>query len=151
MRVTLQVALPDAEPFEVPSLSEFQRWADLTADESGEVCVRVVDGYEALQLNWQYRHRPYATNVLSFPFESSVSLTVPLLGDVVMTAPIIFREAHDQGKTIKSHWAHMFIHGLLHLKGYDHQEVEQAQQMEDYEVRVLNLLGFPNPYMAVNE
>ena len=146
MKVTLQIQVSDIDQYQVPMLGEFQSWTDMIAKNEGEVCVRIVDNDESASLNSRYRHLPHATNVLSFPMESPVPLTIPVLGDIVITAPLIRSQAEEQGKNIKSHWAHIFVHGLLHLMGYDHQAQEQAEIMEAYEIKVMNLLGFANPY-----
>ena len=111
-----------------------------------ELTIRIVDEAEAQQLNETWRHRPYPTNVLSFPLESSPDLPIPLLGDLVICAPVVAREAKEQQKSLEAHWAHLVIHGTLHLLGYDHLEESQAQVMETLEINILKNLGYPNPY-----
>jgi probable rRNA maturation factor len=115
---------------------------------AGELVVRVVDEMESAELNQQYRHKSGATNVLSFPFE--VPPGVPLeelpLGDLVVCAPVIQREAREQDKTEGAHWAHMVVHGVLHLLGLDHIDPQQAVVMEEKEVGILKQLGISNPY-----
>ena len=100
------------------------------------------------QLNAHYRGRDYATNVLSFPADLPEELEVPLLGDVVICAPVVRDEARDQGKTLAAHWDHMLIHGVLHLLGYDHESDHEAQEMEALEIRALASLGWTDPYLA---
>lgn len=137
----------------LPPASAFRHWADAaTADLSPDpaILIRVTDEAESQALNRQYRGKDYPTNVLSFPFEAPQG--VPLeelgnpLGDLVICAPVVEQEARQQGKSPAAHWAHMVVHGVLHLRGYDHQEEAQAQQMEDRERQLLEMLGFSDPY-----
>lgn len=114
-----------------------------------ELTIRIVDETEAQYLNETWRGRSYPTNVLSFPFESPPGLQVPWLGDLVICAPVVAREAQEQQKSLHAHWAHLVIHGTLHLLGYDHLEDTQAQLMEILEIHILNNLGYPNPYQSV--
>jgi probable rRNA maturation factor len=114
-----------------------------------ELTIRIVDETEAQQLNETWRQRSYPTNVLSFPYESPPGIEIPLLGDMVICAPVVAREASEQHKTLEAHWAHLVIHGTLHLLGYDHQEETQALAMETIEINVLNNLGYPNPYHII--
>lgn len=111
-----------------------------------ELTVRVVDKQEITELNRTYREKNCATNVLSFPFEHMVELDIPLLGDIVICAEVVYVEAMKQGKYLENHWAHMVVHGCLHLCGYDHQLSDQAMKMETIETSVLNNLGYDNPY-----
>ena len=99
-------------------------------------------------LNHQYRGRDYPTNVLSFPFEAPAGITVPLAGDLVICAPVVEKEAREQDKTLEAHWAHMVVHGMLHLQGFDHIEDDDAEVMEALEIRLLMQLGYGNPYEA---
>jgi probable rRNA maturation factor len=114
-----------------------------------ELTIRIVDETEAQQLNETWRQRSYPTNVLSFPYESPPGIEIPLLGDLVICAPVVAREAQEQHKTLEAHWAHLVIHGTLHLLGYDHQEETQALAMEALEINILNNLGYPNPYHII--
>lgn len=98
------------------------------------------------QLNKQYRDKNKATNVLSFPMQSPEEVDVCLLGDIVLCAAVIEQEAAQQSKTISAHWAHMVVHGMLHLQGYDHIENNEAEEMEQLEINILAQLGFANPY-----
>lgn len=116
------------------------------AGRDGEVSVRVVDETEMAELNQRFRHKPGPTNVLAFPFEPAPGVDAALLGDVVVCAPVLEREAAAQGKTPEAHWAHLLVHGTLHLLGFDHQEAAEAREMEATERRILAGLGFADPY-----
>ncbi|MDH5323902.1 MAG: rRNA maturation RNase YbeY [Gammaproteobacteria bacterium] len=111
-----------------------------------QLTVRVVDESEMTQLNQTYRNKTGSTNVLSFPAELPEDLPLPLLGDVLVCAPVVRREALEQHKSLEQHWAHMIVHGVLHLMGYDHISDEEAETMEALEVAILAKLDFPNPY-----
>ncbi|MCG6934626.1 MAG: rRNA maturation RNase YbeY [Proteobacteria bacterium] len=112
-----------------------------------ELTVRIVDANEIAVLNQRYRNKPGPTNVLSFPFEAPSGVSLNLLGDLVIAAPVVTEEARRQGKTETAHWAHLVVHGTLHLLGYDHQTAAQAEAMERREIRILHSLGYPNPYL----
>ena len=116
-----------------------------------ELTIRVVDEEESQSLNSQYRGKDNPTNVLSFPFEAPAEIELDLLGDLVICAPVVGKEATEQSKEEIAHWAHMVIHGTLHLQGYDHIEDEEAEAMEALEVKILSALGFPDPYTEVIE
>lgn len=111
-----------------------------------EISLRIVDAIEGQLLNQQYRQRDYATNVLSFPVELPAGVKLPLLGDLVICAPVVAREAHEQGKPLRDHYAHMTIHGTLHLLGYDHENDHDAERMEALERRILAALHIRDPY-----
>lgn len=146
--VDVQYALDDAE---LPSAEDFQRWASAALAGRcpvGEMTLRVVDLAEGTALNQTYRSRSGPTNVLSFPVENPAETDPPLLGDVVICAPVVKREAGEQHKTPLAHWAHMTVHGALHLLGYDHEEAEDAEVMERLECDILAGLGYPDPYAA---
>ena len=132
----------------VPAVAQFRSWAAASVEGRGrvEVVVRVVGEEEGARLNEQYRRGNGATNVLSFPFEAPPQVDSSLLGDVVICAPVIACEALAQVKCEESHWAHMVVHGMLHLQGYDHQTNAQAQLMEARETRIMAGLGYPDPY-----
>src|SRR5690554_1529782 len=134
----------------VPEPALFERWAGLAwlGNEPGEVTIRIVDNEEGRALNHQYRGKDKPTNVLSFPFEAPAGITMPLAGDLVICAPVVALEAQQQRKQPVAHWAHMVVHGMLHLQGYDHIEDDDAEAMEALEVRLLSELGFANPYQA---
>lgn len=116
-----------------------------------DITVRVVDEAESQELNAVYRGKDKPTNVLSFPFENPPGLTepLPILGDLVVCAQVVAKEAAEQNKALMSHWAHMIIHGSLHLLGYDHIKDSEAQQMESLEIDILEQLSIPNPYELV--
>ena len=117
-------------------------WARAALGARAEVTLRVVDGREGRALNHRYRRKDYATNVLSFPYESGREMR----GDIVLCAPVVAREARKQQKTLDAHYAHLTIHGILHLRGYDHDTDAGARIMENRERRVLLGLGFSDPY-----
>ena len=114
-----------------------------------EVTIRIVDELESKQLNEKWRQKPYPTNVLSFPFEPPPNVDIPLLGDIVICAPLVAREAAAQQKSKIAHWAHLVIHGTLHLLGYNHIDDAEAQVMENLEIRILHDLDYPNPYQIL--
>ena len=134
----------------LPAEAQLRRWVELalrqrTAD--SELTIRLVDEAEGRELNHTWRHKDYATNVLSFPAEVPDGLLdIPLLGDLVICVPVVEREAREQNKALEAHWAHLVIHGCLHLLGYDHIEDEEAEEMEALERTLLAELGHPDPY-----
>ena len=150
MNASAGVSVEDASAASgVPSAAEFSRWAGAAlaaAGREGELAIRVVGEAEGAELNQTYRHKSGPTNVLSFPAELPAGVPVLLLGDLVICAPVVAREAAEQGKAPEAHWAHMTVHGCLHLLGYDHMEDAQARDMEALETRILADLGFPDPY-----
>ncbi len=111
-----------------------------------ELCVRIVDEPEGARLNRRYRGKRRATNVLSFPFEDPPGLRSAILGDIVICAPVVAREARTHGRPARAHWAHMLVHAIMHLRGYDHGTPEQAMIMQNMECRALRRLGFRDPY-----
>jgi probable rRNA maturation factor len=134
----------------IPSIEHIERWiaTALHSDEltQAEVSVYIVDEAEGQALNLQYRGKDKPTNVLSFPADIPEEVGVPLLGDLVICAPVVEREAQEQDKSLEAHWAHMLIHGSLHLLGYDHIEDDEAEVMEALETRLLAQLNYPAPY-----
>jgi probable rRNA maturation factor len=131
----------------LPHAAQFQRWADAAAGaEPAEIVIRIVDEAESADLNGTYRQKQGPTNVLSFPFEVPPGVPNECLGDLVICAAVVEREAAEQGKSAAAHWAHMVVHGLLHLRGYDHIEEAEAAEMEAAEVAILAQLGFSDPY-----
>lgn len=133
----------------IPAASSFRQWVlTALADEHRpvEMTVRVVGEDESRKLNHRYRGKDQPTNVLSFPFEVPPGVDCNNLGDLVICAPLVEREASDQGKTSVEHWAHLVIHGVLHLQGYDHQNDGEAALMESQEVQMLSMLGIADPY-----
>ena len=131
----------------VPAPSTLRAWAmaALEGATPGEITTRVVAEEESAALNAKFRHKPYPTNVLSFPYESE-ALSEQVLGDLVICAPVVAREAVEQNKEPHAHWAHMVVHGVLHLLGHDHIQEEEAERMEMKERQILARLGFPDPY-----
>jgi probable rRNA maturation factor len=135
---------------QIPPLAELERWisAALRSQqlEEAEVSLYIADETESQELNNQYRGKDYPTNVLSFPADIPEEVGVPLLGDLVVCAPVVEREAQEQGKTLAAHWAHMLVHGSLHLLGFDHIEDGEAEEMEALETEIITGLGYPAPY-----
>jgi len=135
-----------------PDEDDIRRWIEavLAAEartDDLELTVRIVGEAEMAELNSRYRHKTGPTNILSFPFEAPPGVELNLLGDLVIAAPVVQREAREQGKTETSHWAHMIVHGTLHLLGYDHLEPAEAEEMEAKEIHILQELGYSNPYL----
>ena len=147
VELDLQVA---AGAEEVPTPGRFESWTGFCLDHLQEsrsaLTVRIVEPGEIRQLNRDYRDADKATNVLSFPFESVIGVEENYLGDVVICAKVVADEAEAQGKSLEAHWAHMVIHGILHLCGFDHITDREAGRMEALETRILTGLGFNNPY-----
>ena len=136
----------------VPLRRSFQQWVEaipeLRKRRAAEVAIVVVDADEGRDFNQRFRHRDYATNVLSFPYERLPGDRSGLLGDLVVCAPVVAREAREQGKNARDHYAHMTIHGVLHLLGHDHENDKDAQRMEALETRILAGLGIADPYAS---
>lgn len=135
----------------VPRSDSFRRWAQAALQvarrrRASELSIRIVDHDEGRELNHQYRGRDYATNVLSFPAELPPGLRLPLLGDLILCAPVVAREAAEQHKPLRHHYAHMTVHGVLHLLGYDHLVDAEAERMEALERKALAGLGIADPY-----
>jgi len=136
---------------QLPSETDVVGWARaaVSGNTVAELVIRVVDEAESAELNGSYRNKPVPTNVLSFPFEAPPGIDSTILGDVAICAAVVEREAREQGKTLSAHWAHMVVHGVLHLQGYDHIEAMDADRMESAEMQILQTLGFANPYEEV--
>ncbi|MAY35262.1 MAG: rRNA maturation RNase YbeY [Spongiibacteraceae bacterium] len=148
LTIDLQNASSASAP---PSIADFERWVGAALDgrrDEAEVSIRLVDEEESATLNARYRQKDTPTNVLSFPADLPAELELPLLGDLVICSGVVQREASEQGKAETAHWAHMVIHGTLHLIGYDHIEDTDAERMEGLEISILETLEFPNPYLA---
>lgn len=150
--MSIEIVVQNATEFTpVPEPEDFTRWVEAAIAgrcpaEDLELCIRLVDVAESAELNLHYRKKTGPTNILSFPGELSDALGVYLLGDLVICAPLMAEEATQQQKTFEQHWAHLTVHGTLHLLGYDHQTEEEAAVMENLEIAVLADLGYPNPY-----
>lgn len=135
----------------LPGADDIRSWAvaALQANmDTAELVVRIVDIAEITALNLQYRGKDSATNVLSFPYDELPGVTSNLLGDVVVCAPVVASESVAQGKSLQSHWAHLVMHGVLHLRGYTHDEKDRAEDMETLEQQLMAAAGFPDPYRA---
>ena len=136
----------------LPAVRSIRAWIRAAlatqARTSGEIAVRIVGEAEMRTLNARFRHKDSVTNVLAFRAELPPGVNVPLLGDIVVCAPVVAREAREQHKSRRAHWAHLFVHGALHLLGHDHQRPRAATTMEALETRILAALGFPDPYRA---
>ena len=147
--VDLQIATENIEG--LPTEEQIVQWAtDAVQPEGNEVemTVRIVDEAESHELNLTYRGKDRPTNVLSFPFECPDEVELPLLGDLVICRQVVEREAAEQEKPLMAHWAHMVVHGCLHLLGYDHIEDDEAEEMESLETQIMQGLGFADPYLA---
>jgi probable rRNA maturation factor len=127
----------------LPSENQLRKWVKAAIRVNTEATIRIVDEIEGRYLNKTYRGKDYATNVLTFPITEEPDL----MGDIVICAPVVFKEAAEQNKSIEAHFAHLTVHGTLHLHGYDHQTEEQAVLMESIEVTTLVKLGYANPYI----
>lgn len=133
----------------IPSDSSFIQWSKAALrqeQDHAEMVIRLVDEAEIQELNRQYRGRDRPTNVLSFPMTTPAVVESNLLGDLVICAPVVLREAKEQGKPVNAHWAHMVVHGVLHLLGYDHQDESAGDAMEQLEQEIMLSLGFNDPY-----
>jgi probable rRNA maturation factor len=126
----------------LPLRSDFVRWARAALAGGGQITIRLVDTEEGRVLNNDYRGKDYATNVLSFPYDTEPLVT----GDLVICTAVVAREAAEQNKPLAAHYAHLTVHGMLHLQGRDHETDEDAQAMEDEEREILAALGYPDPY-----
>ncbi len=155
IKVELQLASPDEG---VPAAGLFRDWVNAAASlaavnargdiDEAELAIRVVGSEESRALNHRYRRLDRPTNVLAFPAEVPEYVGEPALGDLVICRDVVLREAREQGKPEQAHWAHMVVHGTLHLLGHDHQDADQAREMEALEVQILDRLGYADPYRA---
>lgn len=148
MNLQVDIQCETVEP--IPDEDDIRRWIGAALlgqrDADTEISLRLVDVDEMSRLNATWRHKSGPTNVLSFPAELPPELNLPLLGDVVICAPVVAREAREQGKSPEAHWAHMAVHGTLHLLGYDHVDEQEALAMESLETAILARLHYPCPY-----
>lgn len=149
MALDVEVQFAAAAAEGLPSTGQLAAWAAAAWQTPGEpagVVIRIVDAIESRTLNREFRRQDRPTNVLSFPYDVLPGVAIQHAGDLVICAPVVAREAAEQGKPVLAHWAHMVVHGMLHLQGFDHLEDAQAERMEARETIILALLGFPAPY-----
>jgi probable rRNA maturation factor len=149
--IAVQIAVDTAEVprSRLPAAAVIKRWVRgvlVRENRGGELTVRIVGAGEGAELNRRYRRKRGPTNVLSFPYGQPHETMPPLLGDIVICAPVVTAEAREQGKAAEAHWAHMVVHGVLHLLGYDHEIESQARTMEALETELLRGLGYTDPY-----
>ncbi len=143
LRLTVQYAVPEEGQ---PSRARLRKWAAAALRRDALVTLRIVDSREGRSLNRRYRGRDYATNVLTFVYGEASPLSGPISGDIVLCAPKIAREAAEQGKAREAHFAHLVVHGMLHLQGFDHEREKEALAMEALETEIVMRLGYPDPY-----
>jgi len=149
MIIDLQIACEQETG--LPTAEQIEQWATAAVQPQSdevEMTVRIVDEAESHELNLNYRGKDRPTNVLSFPFECPDEVELPLLGDLVICRQVVEREAQEQDKPVMAHWAHMVVHGSLHLLGYDHIEDDEAEEMESLETQIMTELGFADPYLS---
>lgn len=152
--VILDLQIACESPAGLPPEADFQRWLDAVLPRfqaESEVTVRLVDVAESQDLNLTWRGKDKPTNVLSFPFEAPPGIELPLLGDLVICRQVVEQEAAEQQKQLLAHWAHMVIHGSLHLLGYDHIDDDEAEEMESLETEIMLALGYADPYISEKE
>lgn len=152
IELDLQLAVEDENG--LPSEANFATWLEAAItpfQEQAEVTIRIVDSEESHQLNMDYRGKDKPTNVLSFPFEAPPGMELDLLGDLVICRQVVEQEASEQNKPLLAHWAHMVVHGSLHLLGYDHIEDDEAEEMESLETEIMQGMGYEDPYIAEKE
>lgn len=154
MRIAVQQVAKHAKDEILPQSKDFQIWGNaiekiLDSVQESEVCVRIVNSEESMNLNSHYRQQAKPTNVLAFPCADQVPDEMPYLGDVVLDLDTILVEANREQKEGLNHWAHLFVHGVLHLHGYRHDEEDEAEQMRAQEISILHYLGFANPYQGL--
>ncbi|CAK3931286.1 rRNA maturation RNase YbeY [Vibrio sp. 10N.286.55.E10] len=148
IELDLQIAVENEQG--LPTEQDIQLWLDKTIpqfQENAELTVRIVDMQESHQLNHEYRGKDKPTNVLSFPFEAPPGIELDLLGDLIICRQVVEKEAEEQSKPLLAHWAHMVVHGSLHLLGYDHIEDDEAEEMESLETEIMQTMGFEDPYI----
>ncbi|MEG3693189.1 rRNA maturation RNase YbeY [Vibrio coralliirubri] len=148
IELDLQLAVENEQG--LPTEQDIQLWLNKTIpqfQENAELTVRIVDTQESHQLNHEYRGKDKPTNVLSFPFEAPPGIELDLLGDLIICRQVVEKEAEEQSKPLLAHWAHMVVHGSLHLLGYDHIEDDEAEEMESLETEIMQSMGFEDPYI----
>ena len=144
VKLSVQIA---SELTNIPTKAQFKKWAKAALRVDTEVTIRIVDEAEGRALNSTYRGKDYATNVLTFPLTE----TPHLMGDIIICAPVVMAEAAAQNKSLVAHYAHLTVHGVLHLHGYDHEIEAQAELMESLEITILQKLGYANPYLITED
>ncbi|SUT91904.1 rRNA maturation RNase YbeY [Actinobacillus lignieresii] len=152
--IDLQIATENSE--NLPSLAQFTQWVQRALVHEAqtedfpetEITIRIVDEAESHELNLTYRGKDKPTNVISFLFEVPEGIKLPLLGDLIICRQVVEKEAQEQQISLESHWAHLAIHGTLHLLGYDHIEEAEAEEMEGLETEIMQSLGFEDPYIS---
>lgn len=152
--VILDLQIATASEEGLPQEADFQCWLEAVLPQfqpESEVTIRLVDEAESHELNMTYRGKDKPTNVLSFPFEAPPGIELPLLGDLIICRQVVELEAVEQQKALLAHWAHMVVHGSLHLLGYDHIEDDEAEEMESLETEIMLALGYPDPYISEKE
>jgi probable rRNA maturation factor len=132
-----------SEALELPTRPQFRRWVGAALQHDANVALRIVDEEEGRALNRDFRDKDYATNVLTFAYGEEDGV---LSGDIVLCAPVVEKEAREQGKALLAHYAHLTVHGVLHMQGYEHETDAEASKMEALEVEILRRLGFNSPY-----
>ena len=148
IELDLQLAVENEQG--LPTEQDIQLWLDKTIPQfqkSAELTIRIVDTEESHQLNHEYRGKDKPTNVLSFPFDAPPGIELDLLGDLIICRQVVEKEAEEQNKPLLAHWAHMVVHGSLHLLGYDHIEDDEAEEMESLETEIMQAMGFEDPYI----
>ncbi|MCD9500275.1 rRNA maturation RNase YbeY [Photobacterium carnosum] len=151
MAIYLDLQLATADETGLPTEAEFQQWLNAAVtpfQADAEVTIRLVDKQESHALNLEYRSKDRPTNVLSFPFEAPPEIEMNLLGDLIICRQVVETEALEQQKPLNAHWAHMVVHGSLHLLGYDHIEDDEAEEMEALETDIMQNMGFIDPYIS---
>lgn len=146
LTLDLQIVAPQ---YPIPTRQQFKIWVTAALQshpKKNELVIRIVDTVESAELNQTYRHKQGPTNVLSFPFSAPPGVAAELLGDIIICAPLVQQEASAANKPLMDHWAHLVVHGVLHLLGYDHVNDQDATVMENLETKILAQLGFPDPY-----
>lgn len=150
MTIELDLQIAVTNEIDLPSENNFQQWLAETVrlfQPQAEVTIRLVDEQESQQLNNEYRGKDKPTNVLSFPFEAPPEIEIDLLGDLIICKQVVEKEALEQNKPLSAHWAHMVVHGALHLLGYDHIDDDEADEMESLETEIMQKMGFEDPYI----
>lgn len=142
LSLSVQYAIRDES---LPARYQFRKWVKAALEHDAQITLRIVDAEEGRHLNHAYRGKDYATNVLTFEYGEPMP-GMPRLGDIVLCAPVVAREANEQHKSLGNHYAHLTVHGVLHMQGYDHQTDAEAKRMEGLEIKILARLGYPNPY-----